>query len=1134
MRRLLFFLLPALVLTAPSGAAWAAACTSVATGNWSAQTTWGAAGTGCAGAPGGIPGANDTVTIANLAHTVTITDTRQIGNLTLAAGNQSATLQLQNGARLSVIAPGPGNHDVVVGAPSANGVTKLVQLLGSSTLIVGRDLNISGGTAATRNAEVRVEGGSTLTVGRDVLLNNNARSLLTFLAAGTLNLARDMQDTGTFSCPACTVNFTGGGAQNIAGTPSGYTYFNLVDQKTGNTASFLEDTTIAGSITDNGNLDLVGNGPIITLSGNAAQTISGSAATTSFDSLLIAKTVGTTVTLSHSIDLATDLTLATGIISTGTNTVVLPAGVTLGGGSTSSYVSGCLQVGFNAWSWLNFRAAGLDEFPVGIAGSYLPIEFTAGFTITAGTLRVCANSGDHPLMTPAAGGGIDTAKSLNRYWSMTNTGLNTSFLLVNAIFKFPNGASEYDPGATPANFIVQRHDGVDWNPTTRVAALGTSTQAQNINLTAGTDDFAIGEPLATFPPALGAFNAFDTTTPAGAVLGNIQTKQAGVAFSVRVVRIANNAVDANYNQAGVTVQLYNASNNTGGFTNGCRSTWSAIGGGTPPSVAVNFAAGVATASFSAAMLPNVWRDVRVHVIQAGGAGEGCSTDRFAIRPTGFAIAVTDGTWSTAGTTRALTNTTLYSCATPGVAHKAGQPFTITATASPAGATQYDGSITVGAAAGSLQCRTDYGLPAGGCATGALSLGAWTNGVSRVSSTVSYNEAGSFNLLLEDIDFASVDANDGTSLANRTVPQTGGAIAVGRFVPDHFKFTAPNTPQLQTFGSACAAARSFTYIGQRFWFVTRPSATLQAVAADDTTVTTNYRGNLFKLTSGGLAESYTGNGPGLATGSAVNPPQLASPGNGTATYSANMGAANVYLTFTRSTSSPIPAVNNPFAANVSLSVSAAEAANCETGGTISTSSALVFNGGGGGIAFDGAAFTPVTPNIAGGTAFVYGRMRLLNAFGSGLNLPVPIRTEFWTGTGFVLNSVDSCSTMTAKNFVLSNWQGGLTAANMVTPTGASNGNISTTGTFVNGVGGLTLLKPSPTPGTPGSVDVCMDLDVAAGGNDATCQAVTPADDTYLQLLRTSPPNTYTQDPVGRAAFGLYGSQPSNFIFFRENY
>jgi len=28
--------------------------------------------------------------------------------------------------------------------------------------------------------------------------------------------------------------------------------------------------------------------------------------------------------------------------------------------------------------------------------------------------------------------------------------------------------------------------------------------------------------------------------------------------------------------------------------------------------------------------------------------------------------------------------------------------------------------------------------------------------------------------------------------------------------------------------------------------------------------------------------------------------------------------------------------------------------------------------------------------------------------------------------------------------------------------------------------------------------------------------------------------YDDDPRATAAFGLYGSQPSNFIFFRENY
>jgi len=48
------------------------------------------------------------------------------------------------------------------------------------------------------------------------------------------------------------------------------------------------------------------------------------------------------------------------------------------------------------------------------------------------------------------------------------------------------------------------------------------------------------------------------------------------------------------------------------------------------------------------------------------------------------------------------------------------------------------------------------------------------------------------------------------------------------VPDHFKFATtplPSTPQLQTFGSSCST-RSFTYIGQSFWYVTLPSAQLQ--------------------------------------------------------------------------------------------------------------------------------------------------------------------------------------------------------------------------------------------------------------------------------------------------------------------
>lgn len=55
------------------------ACTSIATGNWNAQTTWGPGGTGCVGPVGGIPGNGDTVTIAN-THTITVNVNTTIGS----------------------------------------------------------------------------------------------------------------------------------------------------------------------------------------------------------------------------------------------------------------------------------------------------------------------------------------------------------------------------------------------------------------------------------------------------------------------------------------------------------------------------------------------------------------------------------------------------------------------------------------------------------------------------------------------------------------------------------------------------------------------------------------------------------------------------------------------------------------------------------------------------------------------------------------------------------------------------------------------------------------------------------------------------------------------------------------------
>jgi hypothetical protein len=101
---------------------------------------------------------------------------------------------------------------------------------------------------------------------------------------------------------------------------------------------------------------------------------------------------------------------------------------------------------------------------------------------------------DHPQVTaPVATTGIDAAKSVNRYWSLTTSTINTSAALVNAIFKFVAG--DVDAGAATGSFVVEDWNGTFWSPTTLVAAGATSTQASNIDLTSAISDIAIGDPI---------------------------------------------------------------------------------------------------------------------------------------------------------------------------------------------------------------------------------------------------------------------------------------------------------------------------------------------------------------------------------------------------------------------------------------------------------------------------------------------------------------------------------------------------------------------------------------------------------------------------------------------------------------
>ena len=892
---------------------------------------------------------------------------------------------------------------------------------------------------------------------------------------------------------------------------------------------------LAGNFSNSGTFTS-GTG-VFTFNGSSPQTLTG---VTTFTSMTVANSAG--LNLANNITVTTaaagTLTLTSGAVTTGANTLITARACNAPSvARTSGYVVGNLRKAIPA-------NASTCTFEIGSGANYTPVVavFIAG--TTAGNITASTTGTEHASIGAS---GIDSAKSVNRYWTLTNGGVTLPAAGFSATFNFINGSPvDFDAIAAPANFIVERWNGANWFPTTLNPAC-TSTPGTNLckrvnGLTATTfGDFAIGEARTGFNSSPGAYNVFETATSAGAILGYIQTKIAGIGFTVDVVHI--NAAKTGVLAGAITVEVRLLDSSSGGAldANNCSSagTWPLIqaqpnfnipagGRGTIPAVTVN----------------NSYRDVRFQIRSPVGGPYtqiGCSTDRFAIRPQSLTTTALDLDWQNAGTARALNNTG----ASGGNVHKASEPaaatprpFTLRATPVPAGATNYDGTPTT--VSGFPSCA---GLGALCTSPGALSFtaGAWTSAGSgvRENATAHYSEAGAFNLQLEDTSYASVDAVDGTPAATRTIPATATA-QIGRFVPAYFDVTTLVTPVFRTFNAADAACsagaaprRTFTYIGQPFGYATTPQATIIARNAAGTT-TANYQGSLWKIggvaaaakncttapdtntcvyttsfgaTGGTVTETYTYSlvpiaTPGWDNGAAV--PAAASvasnnDGTGTITY-----ASSDLLGFQRSTTTPLV----PFAATINNTLGVTD--NAEgVGQVITTSSPAAFNA----IAFDA------------GNLFRYGRLRLQNANGSQLiAMPLPLQAQYWNGSGFVLNADDNCTVIEPGNVALGNYQRNLNAGETV---------VSGAGTLSAGV--ATLRLSAPGAANNGSVDVSVNLTGGTAG--ASCTAGMPASTgsnlIHLQGLWCTPPGTYTSDPTARATFGLYRDSDQR-VYQRENY
>lgn len=709
-------------------------------------------------------------------------------------------------------------------------------------------------------------------------------------------------------------------------------------------------------------------------------------------------------------------------------------------------------------TWLGIQVRPTAGSPLA-TGNIIP-SGTSGigaFAASAGTLTEVAGALNN-FLVEASGGGPIGAQTQNVAFPIQITARdqfnNTKTSFTGTVSITSSCTLAAGGGVTPAftaGVLNPRSITISNTGTCTITATNTAAP-----VVAGTSNsFAVN-------PVVNSFNAVEPG--ANAVTGKIFTKIAGQNFALDIVALdASNAISTGFTG---TVAVEVVDNTSGGACSGLpligaltNQTFIAGDAGRHPLSSPNTVA-------------NVWRNAKVRIKYPAGAPTvtSCSGDNFAIRPSGFTgVSVTDLDWQTAGTTRTLANT----AAAGGNVHKAGQPFTLQATAVNAAAattTNYTGTpaALLTACAGTA-CTATFGTAP---VVSAAVLGVINTG------TATYNEAGSFALQLQDQTFANVDAAD-SSTAQRYI--SSAVIDVGRFVPDHFSLSAASI--VNRADLACPGC-TFTYLGEQMNAV----FTLTAQAAGGST-TQNYAGVLAKLNPAAAGNPLVFG----AVNSTATPTYLTARLNTASAASGSfaLGVVNVSapLGIFRCTAITCPANTNPNLEDGPYAALDIGIAPVDSDGVIMS------------------AYDLDTDAVAGNdhskiarTEVRYGRIKLSNAHGSELlPLPVAATIQYWDGTTYVTSATDS-ATQFNTNLVPG---GNVQAANFNGPLALADVVVVTPGlvTFTNGLKTFKLAAPNKT----GSVDLTI---VTAPG--------------YLL------PST-----TGRATFGVYKGA-NEFIYQRENY
>lgn len=408
--------------------AYAAACTSAATGNWSAAATW-AAPCNIAGGPT----AADTVTIANIAHTVTVDVNSAAASVTFTGGNKTATLQL-NAITLSVAGA------VTLNASIGGAASKTLNV-GSGTLNAA-SIAIAGGAVAGNPALVTVSTGSITTTGSITFSGAATDATLSSTGASTINIGGNLGSGGTLTTGGTgTINFNGTVAAQSMGIYTTYNNVTIANTNGAGVVSLLGNTAMTGALTvTSGTLNtstftlgvagnLTVNGAVSGTTG--AITLSGAGTTIDGTGSISTTTGALTITAAKSILATANLAIASPITITGAVTVTNNGTVTstsangitgtLAGstwvnaaGSTLNVSGPLLATGTltatAAGNTVNYTGAAQTVKPVvysnlGLGGS--GVKTLTGVTTVGGNLSMSGTASAVTVANLAIGGNLD-------------------------------------------------------------------------------------------------------------------------------------------------------------------------------------------------------------------------------------------------------------------------------------------------------------------------------------------------------------------------------------------------------------------------------------------------------------------------------------------------------------------------------------------------------------------------------------------------------------------------------------------------------------------------------------------------------------------------------------------------------